>query len=255
MQPEALIQSAIKKNYSEIAFTEHIDFLEKNHHFIKTFPSYLKTLQNYKKKYTNMKILTGVEIGEIHRTNDECSQMLSNYKIDLLIGSIHILKNSKNISTPLDFELDNNLIKNYYEENLELCSTGNFHILGHLGIYKRYLRQSPDETKYLKIIKKIFSEIIKKDIALEINTSPLRKPLGKIIPEPKFIKLYKKMGGKLITLGSDTHALKDFDKHYSSVIKILEDLNIKNIFRLRNNSWVKFPLNQLLQETETKPPN
>jgi hypothetical protein len=49
-------------------------------------------------------------------------------------------------------------------------------VLAHLGVYKRYYPEAPDESFALSLIKEVFRKMISKGIALELNFSAYRKP-------------------------------------------------------------------------------
>ena len=59
--------------------------------------------------------------------------------------------------------------------------------------------------KYQDVCDAIFEELIKKDKALEINTSGLFMDMKDTLPNISFAKRYKELGGKYITVGSDSH--------------------------------------------------
>jgi histidinol-phosphatase (PHP family) len=69
---------------------------------------------------------------------------------------------------------------------------------------------SADIAPYNDIIAECFKELVKKGKGIEINTSGLRQPAyGKTFPTLKYIKLFRDLGGEVITVGSDSHTTKD----------------------------------------------
>ncbi|MDD3051285.1 MAG: histidinol-phosphatase HisJ family protein [Candidatus Cloacimonetes bacterium] len=245
-EPSEIVKAACSNNYSEIAFTDHIDFLENDHRFVVNFPDYFREILRIKKSISDKIIIkTGVEIGEYHLTINEVSKLFTIQKPELIIGSIHMLPDGKNLSVPFDYKIDEKLITEYYQQNLNMVENCQFDILGHLGIYKRYLDNSPDEMSVLPLIRKIFKTIISKEIALEVNYSALRKRLQQIIPEPSFLRLYKEMGGKLITVGSDSHTLQQFDDHYSTAINLIREIGFTSVFSKTDNVWTENKIDSL----------
>jgi histidinol phosphatase-like PHP family hydrolase len=51
----------------------------------------------------------------------------------------------------------------------------------------------------------------------------LRKVTKQIIPHLEVLELYASEGGKLISLGSDSHQVSDFDDNYEKTWAILKD--------------------------------
>lgn len=236
---EQLIAKAKQLNYSIIAITEHFD-LTPSELFNWGLPSlnrYQKFVQKFKNETSNLQILCGLELGELHRCSELATSILNHYKPDITIGSVHVLPDETNLSIKFDFDLTEELIISYYAENLKLVKHGGFDILGHLGVYKRYLQAEPDETCAEKMIEETLKTIIQKEIALEVNYSGLSKPLKDIVPNQKVLKLYKKLGGKLITLGSDAHSLTAFDLNRDTAIKKVKKAGFMQSAYKKNGVW------------------
>lgn len=239
---EELIWKAIKTGYSEIAITEHFDLIpsEVNFYGVPPYEEYYKTIHRLKEKYNDtILILFGVELGELHRIREYAEAILKYHQPDLKIGAIHILSDGKNISIPFAPLLSQQQIKDYYLENLKLVTSTEIDILGHLGIYKRFLTETPDERFVSEIIDEIFARMLEKNIALEVNYSPFRKPYNQMLPEPQYIRRYLDLGGELLTIGSDSHSLDDFDDHYEKTIDTLKEIGVRNIVKKTMDSWEK----------------
>lgn len=54
-------------------------------------------------------------------------------------------------------------------------------------------------------VREIFSTVIPKGVGIECNTNRGNRPL----PDADLLRLYREMGGEIITLGSDAHETKD----------------------------------------------
>jgi len=46
-------------------------------------------------------------------------------------------------------------------------------------------------------------------MALEINSSGWRQPAGRPYPDLELVKLYRELGGEIITIGSDAHRCEE----------------------------------------------
>lgn len=239
MSYDKLCSKAIQNGYQEIAITEHFDFLASEiYHFgIPPYENYFRRIREIKNKYPQIKIYCGVELGEYHRIKEIADAVMAHEKPELIIGSIHILSDGKNISIPFNEPMNDAQVRDYYKENLRLVESCDIDILGHLGIFKRYYNKQPDEMQFHPIIDKIFTTMIKKNIALEINYSPLRKSYKQLLPEPLYIKRYLKLGGRLLSIGSDSHSINQFDDHYGEAIAMLKDLGIGHIMRKNESGW------------------
>jgi len=236
---ESIVVKAIRRKYKEIAFADHFDLImsEIRRYGVPAYNDILKSINPLKEKYSQLSILIGVEIGDYHRCHQLIDELFAENPPDIKIASVHVLRDDTNISIPIKGQLKPELIRDYYEQNLAMVEFGNFDILGHLGVYKRYFLNQPDETEFLPIIKKIFTLLIEKEIALEVNLSGIGKPVRDLIPCISHLKIYKEMGGGLITIGSDSHTVEEFDNLFDQGVKRLKDIGISSYVRKSGAGW------------------
>ena len=81
---------------------------------------------------------------------------------------------------------------------------------------------------------------IKKEIALEVNTSGYKTFLHNPNPSPAIIKRYRELGGKLITIGSDAHSPEYIGFHFEDVKKLLNSLGIHEYAIFENIKVIDF---------------
>ena len=236
---ENYVKKAVNLGYEEIAFTEHFesDPQEIADYGVPALRLLVKEIDRLQLLYPSVKLRYGLEIGEYHRNQDFADSIKCKYPPDLKIGSIHAMPGGYNVSVPLKFKLTEKELKLYYEENIYLLESVKVDILGHLGIYARFLENWPDLASCKRHLEKIIDLLIKTETALEINTSGLRNTIDSLIPDPNVILMYLKKGGKLITLGSDSHKENDFDKVYNRATGILKDCGVNEITVKENNRW------------------
>jgi len=224
LSAEKLINKAIERKYNRIAFTEHLEILSPKWSFHPdiTFPDYMDYFNSLKEKYSEqIEILGGVEIGEYQVTIPQVEDYFGDLRPDVVVGSVHTLLPDRNISIPFERPLSPQEVLDYYKANLELVEKCEIDILGHLGIFTRYLKH--DISIALPICRDIFQVMLAKNIALEINFSGLRKSTKQFMPHFEVLEEYAKQGGKRVAMGSDTHMIEDFDDYYDEVIEILKE--------------------------------
>ena len=171
----------------------------------------LKDLNDCINKYGDeIEILKGIEIGQGIYRKKETEALLKKYDYDFVLGSLHNLENMEDFFF-LDYknyDIDE-LLTRYFDGLLELCQWGAFDSLAHLTYPLRYIvareKINVDMNKYQDVCDAIFEELIKNDKALEINTSGLFMDMKDTLPNISFVKRYKKLGGRYITVGSDSH--------------------------------------------------
>ena len=108
------------------------------------------------------------------------------------------------------------LCRQYFEEIYKLCKWGKFDILSHLTYFLRYIKGGygidVDTSRYDEIIAESFRVLIENGKGIEINTSGLRQNYGDTFPSLKYVKLFRDLGGELLSIGSDAHTIEDLGK-------------------------------------------
>jgi len=216
IKADDLINKAIQQGYDDIAITEHLDLLpqEISLYGLISLRDYVNFCQRLRDKYSQITLRTGIEIGDYHLLRDYAKTIINGYDLYPILGSVHFLSDHTNIAIRMSKALSRDQISDYYRANLQLVQDCDIDVLAHLGVYKRYYGAPPNEDHVQELIKEIFKVIIEREIALEINLSGLKKPFAEIIPEPRYIEIYRSLGGNLFSIGSDSHKLENFgDAH------------------------------------------
>lgn len=231
---EAVINGAYEKGLKIIALTDHIDidYPEIGYEFVFDLPKYKDDILYLREKYKDkIEVLSGLEIGLQPHIVGEIDKIVDFLKPDFIIGSTHCVFKEE-ISSKGLFK-NRTMIESYdryFEaviENITCCD--DFDSLGHIDFVERYYPADEkilDYKKHKTLIDKILGLVIKKEKAIEINTSGFRYRLGKTHPSIEIIGRYRELGGKLLTIGSDSHRVEDIAADFDKVQKILKQLNI-----------------------------
>ncbi len=216
-----LINKAIELKYDRIAITEHLDLFpwELSRFGLPSFTRYVKQVAELQRQFASspLRIICGVEVGDWQRVKAFADDFLAELEFELRLGAVHFLSDHTNVAVPLKRALTAADHEDYYRQNLALVSGCDLQVLAHLGVHKRYLDAQPDESHCRGLLGDIFQVMIGRGIALEVNFSALRKPYGRIIPDLWQIELYRSLGGKLFSIGSDAHLLEHFDLNYGQL--------------------------------------
>lgn len=220
---EDVVKDGIKKGLSEICFTDHVDYGIKydwdDPRAFQTrdgmcfanvnYPEYEKEIDELKEKYKDQITLKmGLEFGIQTHTIQQYQKLFSQYPFDFIILSIHQVENQEfwtqdfqKGKTQLEYNLG------YYQELLDVIKVyKDYSVLGHLDLITRYDLEGTIDFAYIKdIVKEILEIVIKDGKGIEINTSYHRYGLKDMTPSRDILKLYKELGGKIITIGSDSH--------------------------------------------------
>ncbi|MFN3412040.1 MAG: histidinol-phosphatase HisJ family protein [Exilispira sp.] len=206
-----------------ICFTDHVDNNPVDPGYGKFNPdSYFREFYKVKEKYKdNIVLLSGVEFSEPHIYQKEFEK-IRKYPFDYIIGSIHIFYNNMFISEMVKNNIPIEVVyENYWKAIYEMVEFGGFDSIGHLDFPKRYFGKLLYDEKMLEDILK---KAVKKNIILEINTSSLRKGLNQPMPCEDLLKIYYKIGGRYLTIGSDSHNLEDLAKDIDAFIDLYKGI-------------------------------
>lgn len=196
-----------------LCFTDHIDwdYPVPDLTFDFDVSSYIKEITSLQEKYGDrIRILKGVELGLQPHLGSRYAKLLRDYSFDFAIGSQHLVgKYDPYYPEAFEGRSDMEVYREYFEDALEnVRAFHGFDSFGHLDYVIRYGREKPTRYTYRAfsdVIDEILKELVKSNIALEVNTCGFRKGLGAPNPSPDIIRRYRQLGGTLVTIGSDAH--------------------------------------------------
>lgn len=200
-------------------------------------------------RQTGKNVLVGVEIGEGIWHKSVARDIINENRFDIVLGSVHAVK-YKTFTMPystIDFsafsqgEIEEYL-NSYFDDMLEMIETTDFDVLTHLTCPLRYITGKYGKQVDLKIysekIEIILKNIIKKNIALEVNTSCLDSSYNSLMPNTDIIKQYNRLGGSLVTLGSDAHEAKRIAYGFDYALEELKKLGFCDIYYYKDRKPV-----------------
>ena len=132
-------------------------------------------------------------------------------ELDFIIGSIHALSEAfghEGLYTfcPADEAEARRGIADYLDRVQALADWGGFDVLGHLTLPLRYLNElygfHMTFDGFEPQMEAILRTVIRGGRGIELNTNRGHTPL----PDEKWLRMYRELGGEIITLGSDAHA-------------------------------------------------
>ncbi|MCM1285263.1 MAG: histidinol-phosphatase HisJ family protein [Acetobacter sp.] len=206
----ALCKTALNFKAKGFAVTDHCD-IDGIEDYKTLCTNQINDLLTARAEYAkDIDLMLGIEVGQGIYRKAAAEDIYKRYNYDFVLASLHNLENMEDFYF-LDYkQYDvNELLKKYFEDMLEIAVWNNFDSLAHLTYPLRYIIAREhidiDVSQYSEIIDTIFETLIKNEKALEINTSGLFMDMKDTLPNISFIKRFKELGGKYITIGSDSH--------------------------------------------------
>lgn len=244
---ENICNKAICMGLKGICFTDHVDIDYPSDDELFDFDDYCKSLNEISARFNNkLSVLKGVELGLQPHLFEQNKRISSKPNIDFVLGSIHVV-NKKELYKGdfLGNDSDHKGILNYFND-LKKCllSFDDFDSLGHIDVVRRYLNSGEKEFSYIKYkdeLNHILKTLVHMGKGLELNTSGIRYGLSDFHPLTDILELYKKLGGEIITIGSDAHRPEDLGYEFSKVSLLLKQLGYKYycIFEKRKPIFIK----------------
>lgn len=180
-----------------------------------------------------VKLLCGIELGQATHELALAEHIYADVRLDFVIGSMHQLPGWDDFAF-LDYsKVDAAAL---FHENLQeiarLARTDTYDVLGHITYALRYMAVAGVQLElapYREELAEIFRIVIAKDKGIEINTSGLRQAYGDCFPNLECLKLYRELGGKILTIGSDAHTNADLGKGIARGLEIAREAGFTEI--------------------------
>lgn len=234
---KSVCEEAIKKGITEICFTEHFSVNPKAVTYgHMDFTRYFSQIEEYQHVFEDrLKIKAGIELCEPHLLQEKYKEQLEGLPLDFILGSVHNIENQDIRSYMIDKE-PVPLYQRYFEEVYQLASHANIDVMAHFDLMKRYAVDvdylgNYDFNQFKEIIIEILRKAINRNIGIEINTSGLSKrALNETLPSMKVLKLYKELGGEILTIGSDSHKAATVGSHLEVALDMAKEAGFQYIY-------------------------
>lgn len=246
---EDVVRDSIGKDLSEICFTDHVDYgikrdwddprgvLYRKGGFGEPeqmalanvdYPEYAAEISRLREQYGDrITIRMGLEFGMQRHTISRYEDLYARYPFDFIILSVHQV-DDKELWTQ-DYQRDKTQREynlGYYEEILALVkSYHNYSVLGHLDLISRYDKQGHYPFNEVReIVEKILKQVIADGKGIEVNTSSHRYGIDDLTPSRDILQLYRELGGRIVTIGSDSHRPEHLGAYIGETMSELRQL-------------------------------
>ena len=214
-------EKAIALGIPAVAFTDHLDFREGGdgdrvraegldpHRYdrmrLTDIDGYLAAIDDCRRRYPALRILSGAEIGEAHLFGASAARAAARAGFDRLLGSVHAiplggrLTASEGLFTRLP---PDEVMARYFAEVVRLIDgSDQFEVLAHLDFPRRMWPAAAgpyEEKKFEQEYRAVLHALAATGRVLEVNT---KSPLASV----ELLRWWREAGGKAISFGSDAH--------------------------------------------------
>ena len=218
---DATCARAVAIGLPVVAFTEHVDFTPFRAGFlVENFAElvtdgilnapvldaigYLESVEKCRAKYPELRILTGMEVGQPHLHQAELSDLLKQGTFERVIGSLHCLPDGDQFAEPWELfprRPAAEVFREYLAEIPRMVAGSDlFQVFGHIDYPVRSWPESEgpfDPKDFEEELRHALRALADGERALEFNT---RLPLNSTI-----LVWWREEGGRRLSFGSDAH--------------------------------------------------
>ncbi len=242
---EDVVRDAIDMGMEEICFTDHVDYGVKvdwdcGEEIVYRcgepmanvdYPRYAAKIGRLREQYGGQITLRmGMEFGVQMHTIPRFEALYGRCPFDFIILSVHQVEDKEFWNG--DFQAGRSqqeYNERYYEEMLGLVSSfHDYSVLGHMDLIARYDEAGvyPFE-KIRPYAEKILRKVVEDGKGIEVNTSYHRYGLGDSTPSKDILRLYRDLGGRIVTIGSDSHKREHLGAYVREAKELLRSLGFE----------------------------
>ncbi|WP_312645087.1 histidinol-phosphatase HisJ family protein [Hydrogenoanaerobacterium sp.] len=228
---EKMCLAAIERGLTEIAVTDHVEIYAPDYQgkeplmFDDAYlDRYFVEWEHCREKFDGRLIVRrGIELGQPDCNRENAKRILEKYHFDYVLGSIHKLYAVDLAFKHYSERTNDSIARKNLELLYELADIGDFDCMGHIDLIKRYATRQGQQVslmKYPEELTAILKRLVERGKGLEINTSGLRQGLGETLPALDILKLYRQLGGEVLTVGSDAHRDTDVAADFDAALEL-----------------------------------
>ncbi|HKW60782.1 MAG TPA: histidinol-phosphatase HisJ family protein [Candidatus Dormibacteraeota bacterium] len=225
---ERSCQRAIELGLPAIAFTDHADFVKvhADQHCV-DIHGYLDAVARCRAKFPDLRIMSGVELGEPHWFPAETREILAAGPLDKVLGSVHCVKAGGEIVDASQFVARHveaaEATRDYFAEVLAMLEADQpFEVLAHLDYPKRYW-PAYEEKDYEEDIRAVLRAAAHTGRVLEVNTTRG----DRLCPDLTAVRWWRELGGQAVQYGSDAHSPDKVAEGFRVAAQMVESAGFK----------------------------
>lgn len=257
------VEKAIVLGYDQLGFSSHSPVPFENNFSIleQNIPHYVNDIEELQAQNPNLQIFKGLECDFIPETTKPFAFFQQEYKLDYLIGGIHLVKPQNDdsiwfIDGPrreiydqgLAQLFDKNIKKavtRFWEQSFEMIETQHFDIIAHFDKIKMHNQNryfTEDEPWYRQLVDHAIELIHHKHLIVEINTRGIYKGrCPDYYPSDYALTKLAKLRTPMI-ISSDAHLSEELALGYHEAMKHLKLLGINYLVYRKEQQWEEFAI-------------
>jgi len=233
-EPEAYVHEALRKGIGEIGFSDHMPFLRMRDERLTMAPGeltlYVEMIREVQNSVDELTVRLGIEMDYFPGEMDEIWEAVEPYELDYVYGAVHYIDgwgfgDSRRLSTYEGKDPDE-VYARYFDVFCEAVERGGFDIMAHPDLVKKHGIET--SLPVARLYERAADALATSDVAIEINTSGLRKTALDLYPSFPFLRACVDRGVK-VTLGSDAHSPEQVGMDFDLALAFLRRAGVSEI--------------------------
>ncbi|MCK5129429.1 MAG: histidinol-phosphatase HisJ family protein [Clostridiales bacterium] len=240
--------AAKKAQLKYIAITDHIDVYHNPElvawdiNDVHSPTGYINSIKMAQEKYPEIDITFGLETGYTESGYDMVANKVKDINPDFVIGSVHFVDGldlyyEEYYQDKTKEQAYNRYLEHVYKSIEPLSKYAQ--IIGHIGYVCKafelpYENVNMKYSEYSIVLDDILECIIENNMGIEINTSGLLSRAKTTIPDYDVILRYRKLGGEILTVGSDAHVPENVGSNVGFAFELARNAGFKYITTYKN---------------------
>ena len=175
----------------------------------------------------------GIEADFVPGREDRMANLLEARDWDYVVGSVHFLREDA-LDQRGEWDIwrsgePDKVWRRYFETLGEAARTGMYDVLAHPDLVKVWGDAAPrpdrDPRSYYELA---MDGIAESDVAVEVSTAGLRRPVAEIYPARAFLEMCID-AGRPVALSSDAHRPEQLGHEYERAVEELEEIGVSEI--------------------------
>ena len=214
-------EQALAAGLPGVAFTDHLDFTTWTdgdqigaenldpHRYSRMrlidIDGYLSALEDCRQRYPDLRIFSGVEIGEAHLFAASAAAMVARADVERILGSLHAIPCDGRLTAADDLFRRMpaaEVMRQYFAELVRLVQGSDiFAVLAHIDFPRRMWPRAAcpyTERAFEEEYRAVLRALAASDRILEVNT---KSPLA----SADLLGWWRQAGGRAVSFGSDAH--------------------------------------------------
>jgi len=230
----SIARNAQKNGVDIVCITDHLDYdLRLSREIGCKCTPYELNLDRVDKKFASFtkhyqgktRFLKGVEIGYSPEVTEDYARAIDAHDFDVVLNSVHTINGYDPYYGGYFAKEPKKAAKDFLDKILaSVYAPISYDIITHIAYVFRYSAENEISKDYFtnpQIYMDILKAVVEKDKCLELNTSTKGKM--DTCPPPAIFRLFKELGGKKVTIGSDAHFPKLIGNNFDYAKQVLID--------------------------------